>query len=134
MRSGQPQLQSLQDHRYRETMSFLAWILAVLLSATSPQLKVSSPITGSTVGPRFLLQGTANSTLSIQVVAEFPRSQLPEYRDYHDVIERWEVQPKTDGTFQLPIRLEQLPSPAPIVLSVRQTGALPVELELTYEL
>jgi hypothetical protein len=75
-------------------MSFLAWFLAVLLSASSPHLRVSAPLSGSTVGPHFVLKGTANSNQRIQVVAEFPRSQLPQYRDYHDIIERWEIQPK----------------------------------------
>jgi len=114
-------------------MSFLAWIVALVISASSPHLKVSSPVTGSTVGQSFVLSGSANSSLSVQVVAEFPRSQLPQYRDYHDVIERWEVRPNPDGSFRLPIQFQQLPSPAPIVILVRQTGAAPVELKLNYE-
>lgn len=114
-------------------MSLLTWILVVFLATSSPTLKVSSPSAGATVGKDFILSGTASGSQIIEVVAEFPRSQLPQYRDYEDVIERWATRPQLDGSFQLPIRLQQLPSPSPIVLRVRQPGAADVELKLIHE-
>ncbi len=119
-------------------LSLLVVGLAALLSLpffASQKLPflVTKPGDGSQVALEFSVQGQASPYQTVEVVAEYPPSQLAGYETYHDVVGRWHGTIDPGGHFSVPIRLEHLPSAARLVLFVKPGSERPRRIEIRVE-